>query len=39
VAIGRVQDPPALVAAQEIIYPVIIFTGNVVCVGRELLNL
>ena len=39
VTIGRMQDPSALVAAQEIIYPVIVFTGNVVCVGRELPDL
>ncbi|AMJ65648.1 uroporphyrinogen-III C-methyltransferase [Hymenobacter sp. PAMC 26628] len=35
-AIGRVQDLPALVAAQEITYPAIIFIGDVVGVGREI---
>ena len=36
VAIGRVQDLPALVAAQRITYPAIIFIGEVVGVGRAL---
>lgn len=39
VAIGCVQDLPALVAAQEITYPAIIFIGDVVGVGRGLPNL
>jgi len=33
VAIGRVAELPALVAAQGITYPVIIFIGDVVGVG------
>jgi uroporphyrin-III C-methyltransferase len=36
VAIGRVKDLPALVAAEGITYPAIIFIGDVVGVGREL---
>jgi uroporphyrin-III C-methyltransferase len=36
VAIGRVKDLTALVAAEGITYPAIIFIGDVVGVGREL---
>lgn len=36
VAIGRVRDLPALVAAQAITYPAIIFIGDVVGIGHEL---
>lgn len=36
VAIGLVQDLPAMVAAQGITYPAIIFIGDVVALGREL---
>ncbi|MFD1470474.1 uroporphyrinogen-III C-methyltransferase [Hymenobacter caeli] len=36
VAIGRVQDLPALVEAHGITYPAIIFIGDVVGVGREI---